>query len=289
MRVLNGSVAIDQTTEGTRKRALVVVNEKISGAELRGSLLDHLGADTAEVFVVAPALADSGLKHIMGDVDDAVEPARERLQATLGELREAGIDARGEVGDSDPVQAIKDEIVKFEPEQVLVVAHRDEEGAFAEKGLLEQAERDIEIPVLELVVNHAREPEVLDVQSSHPEAESRRRWRPSRNFPPLSKRDLAGIAVAIIGTIIVGLLAAKGVASSGGNGNDHEESRLGAEAAAMVLIALGIALINLAHVVGLLLFQSVRYEGPFSRLFARLSLFGTPTAIVASLILLTLS
>ncbi len=266
-----------------------MANERVSGEELRDSLRDHLDSGVAEVFVVAPALADSGLKHVMGDVDDAIGPARERLQATIDELRDAGIDARGEVGDSDPIQAIKDEIVKFEPEQVLVVAHRDEEGAFAEKGLLEQAGRDIEIPVLELVVNHAREPEVLDVQSSHPRAEARKGWRPSYNWPPLSKRDLAGIVVAIVGTIVLGVLAAKGVANSEGNGNDHEENRLGVEAAAMVLIALGLALINLAHVVGLFLFQSVDYEGPFSRLFARLSLFGTPTAIVVSLALLALT
>jgi hypothetical protein len=280
----------DSVTPGRNgKRALVVANEKVNGKELRDSLRSRLDNGVAEVFVVAPALADSGLKHVMGDVDDALEPARERLQATLDELRHAGIDARGEVGDSDPIQAIKDEIVKFEPEQILLVAHRDEEGAFAERRLLEQAERDIEIPVLELVVSHATEPEVLDVQSSNPQAEAKKRWRPSYNWPPLSKRDLAGIIIAIVGTIVVGILAAKGVANSHGNGNDHEENRLGAEAAAMVLIALGIALINLAHVVGLFLFQSVQYEGPFSRTFARLSLFGTPVAIVASLILLALT
>ena len=61
----------------------------------------------------------------------------------------------------------------------------------------------------------------------------------------------------------------------------------GGAAAAMVLIALAMALINLAHTVGLLLFQSVRYEGMFSRLFARLSMIGTPVAIVASLVLLS--
>jgi hypothetical protein len=46
------------------------------------------------------------------------------------------------------------------------------------------------------------------------------------------------------------------------------------------------ALINLAHVVGLVLFQSVRYDGIFSRFFARLSLFGTPIAIAVAVGLL---
>jgi hypothetical protein len=272
---------------GSGKRALVVVNEKVSGAELRDSLLKHLGKAVSEVFVVAPALADSALKHTMGDIDDAIGPARERLKATLEELQEAGIDARGEVGDSDPIQAISDEIVKFEPEQILVVAHRDEEGAFAEKGLLEQAERDFDLPVLELVVSRDPEPEILDVKSSKPVAGRKKGWRPSYNWPPLSRRDIVGIVVAIVGTLILGVLASKGVANSHNNGNDHEENRLGAEVAAMILIALGMALVNLAHIVGLFLFQSVRYEGIFSRFFARLSLYGTPAAIVLTLILLS--
>jgi hypothetical protein len=272
-----------RTTAG--KRALVVSNEKVSGDRLVGSVLGHLGREVEEIFVVAPALADSALDHIMGDVDAAIPPARRRLETTLREFHDAGIEARGEVGDSDPIQAISDEIVKFEPDQILVVAHTDDEGAFAEKGLLEQAERDFDLPVVELVVTHEAEPKLLDAKSTRPLAGRRKGWLPSYNWPPLTRREVGGILVAIIGTLLLGILAAKGVAGSHGNGNDHEEGRLGAEAAAAVLIALGMALINLAHVVGLFLFQSVRYEGIFSRFFARLSLIGTPIALVVSALL----
>lgn len=265
-------------------RSLVVVNEAVAGQELREALIGHLDQGVNEVFVVAPAIVDSGLKHTMGDVDGAIEPARERLETTLEELRSAGFEARGEVGDSDPIQAIGDEIIKFEPDQILVVAHRDEEGAFAEKGLLEQAERDFDLPVLELVVTREEEPEVLDVQSSHPVAGRKKGWRPTGNFPPLSRLDVLGIVVAIVGTIILAVLAADGISASGPE-PDFEEGRLGFAAAARILIAIGMALINIAHVVGLLLFQSVRYEGLFSRFFARTSLYGTPIAIVVSLLL----
>jgi hypothetical protein len=271
-------------TPSPGKRALVVVNEQVAGSDLRDVLLTHLSTGVSEIFVVAPALADSGLKHTMGDIDDAIEPARERLRGTLQELRDAGLNADGEVGDSDPVQAINDEIIKFDPEQILVVAHRDEEGAFAEKGLLEQAERDFDLPVTELVVNRDAEPEVLDVKSSNPVAGRKKGWRPSYNWPPLSRRDVVGILVAIIGTLALGALAAECVGDATGQG-DLEEGRLGAACAASILIALAMALVNLAHVVGLFLFQSVGYEGIFSRFFARLSLLGTPTAIAVVLLL----
>jgi hypothetical protein len=280
---------VPRSPQGARrsagKRALVVANEKVSGERLVGSVLGHLGRGVEEVFVVAPALAGSALDHIMGDVDAAIPLARDRLETTLREFHEAGIEARGEVGDSDPIQAISDEIVKFDPDQILVVAHLDEEGAFAEKGLLEQAERDFDLPVLELVVTHEAEPELLDTKSTRRVPGRRKGWRPSYSWPPLTRRELGGILVAILGTLLLGVLAAKGVADSHSNGNDHEEGRLSAEAAAAILIALGIALINLAHVVGLFLFQSVRYEGIFSRFFARLSLIASPIAVVVSTVL----
>ena len=125
----------------------------------------------------------------------------------------------------------------------------------------------------------AERPEVLGIASTEPGAGRKKGRRVSRNLPPLSRHQVVGILVAVVGTIALGVLAAKGVA--------NDDSQPGGAAAAMVLIALAMALINLAHTVGLLLFQSVRYEGMFSRLFARLSMIGTPVAIVASLVLLS--
>ncbi|HEX6229477.1 MAG TPA: hypothetical protein VFZ41_08480, partial [Solirubrobacterales bacterium] len=85
------------------------------------------------------------------------------------------------------------------------------------------------------------------------------------------------ILVALIGTLVLALLAAD--CASG------DEGEIVGACAARILIAIGVALINLAHVVGLLLFQSAGYEGLWSRFFARISLFGTPTAVVVSLLL----
>lgn len=266
------------------KRALVVANEAVAGEELRERLIRELSDDTSKVFVVAPALAGSALKHYMGDVDDAIEPAGERLRRTIEELRGAGIDAEGEVGDSDPMVAIGDEIQKFHPDQVLVVAHRNEDGAFAEQGLLEQLERDLDLPVTELVVESERsEPHLLDVERTEAGAARDRGWRPSANLPPLTGRNVVGILVAVLGTLLLGVLAAQCVGDAPGDTN-HEEGRLIAACAVRILVALAMALVNLAHVVGLFLFQSVRYEGVFSRFFARLSLIGTPIAVVVSLL-----
>jgi hypothetical protein len=260
------------------RRALVVANDRVAGEQLRSALIEQLEPGISSVFVVAPALAESAFKHQMGDIDEAVEPAAERLHETLEQLRAGGLEADGEVGDSDPIQAISDEIEKFHPDQVLIVGHRDEDGAFAEKGLLEQAQRDIELPVTELFVERSdSQPRLIGVERTEAGAGRDQGWRPSGNLPPLTKLNVIGIVVAIVGTLLLGILAAE---CFGGSGN-HEDW----VCAARTLIALAFALLNLAHVVGLMLFQSIRYEGIFSRFFARLSLYGTPLAVVVSLAL----
>jgi hypothetical protein len=282
----------DRFPQGARtvfgKRALVVIDEAVSGEELTRSLLGHLGKDVEEVFVVAPALPESKLDLMMGAVDEAIPPARERLEETLKALKDAGLRASGEVGDSDPIQAMNDEVVKFAPDQIVLVAHDEEEGSPVEKGLLEQAERDFDLPVLELVVSRDAEPEVIDVQSTR-RGSWRGRGESGAYLPPVNKRDIAGIIVGFTCTIILGILAAKGLANSHTGGGNHEENRAGTEAAAMLLIALAFALINLGHIVALIIAQGVRFEGLFNRFFSRVSLIGTPLALIPQIVLLIIS
>jgi hypothetical protein len=269
---------------GSRERVLVVIDEAISGDQLRDQLIDHLGESPEEVFLVAPALVDSALKHNMGDVDDAIDPARERLESSLRELREAGLEARGEVGDSDPIIAISDEIQKFHPDRIVVVAHGEDHEAYAEQGLLERAERDFDQPVTELrVVPAGAEPRLEEVGESEPGAGRDKGRGRSGNMPPLTRENIIGILIAVFGTLALGLLAA--AYAAGDHSSNLEGGRLGGAAPILLLIAMFGALINLAHVVGLVFFQGVRYEGVWQRFFARLSMIGTPIAVAVSLIL----
>jgi hypothetical protein len=100
-------------------------------------------------------------------------------------------------------------------------------------------------------------------------------WRASANWPPLSRMDIVGIAVGVLGTAALVMIA---IVSAGG-----EHGNYGAVTIARVLIATGALLINMAHIVGILFFESVDYHGPFQRFMARLSMFGTTTAVVVSL------
>jgi hypothetical protein len=56
--------------------------------------------------------------------------------------------------------------------------------------------------------------------------------------------------------------------------------------AVSILIAIGVALVNLAHVVGLVLFESVHKRDGAARMFRRLALTATPVALVVNLAIL---
>jgi hypothetical protein len=100
-------------------------------------------------------------------------------------------------------------------------------------------------------------------------------WRASQNWPPLTREDIIGIAVAGLGTATLIMIA---LVSAGGLHGQY-----GAITIARVLIASGALLINMAYIVGILFFESVDYHGPFQHFLARLSTFGTLGAIVISL------
>jgi hypothetical protein len=263
-------------------RLLVVAAEAIDGVQLREEIAKRTPDGRAEVRLIAPALTESGIEHAMGDVDDALIAARERLEHSAAELERAGIEAETAVGDSDLRLAIQDALQTFDADEIVIIAHRDG-GPYLERQGIEEAERDFEPPITELFVERPAdgEPEVAEVQ--HVEAGLRRADRgeeepASRNLPPFSPRDLVGIVVAIVGTIVLVVIAASGSDDLSGAGGLSSQS-------VQILIAGGMGLINIAHVVGLTLFQAGPYRGFGRGLFANLSLYGTPVAIVISLLL----
>jgi len=62
------------------------------------------GGAPIDVLVVVPAL-NSRPRHWLSDIDDAVARAHARLAVALAGLRTRGVEARGEVGDANPLVA----------------------------------------------------------------------------------------------------------------------------------------------------------------------------------------
>lgn len=125
-------------------RVLVCTTIPISAEQLT-ELLGADGAD-ATVRVVVPAVNESGLAHWISDPDQAIEDADAIRQRTVAQLRDAGIDATGETGESEPLLAIEDAMGNFSPERILVVLHPEGERKHKEDDLLDDIQKRFNVP-----------------------------------------------------------------------------------------------------------------------------------------------
>ena len=103
-----------------RFRLLVVALVAIEEPATAAAVAQSASAGT-DVLVLAPAF-NRGIAHWADDLRKARDEAQSRLVLSLGTLAAAGIDARGAVGDADPVQAVEDSLREFAADEAIVVA-----------------------------------------------------------------------------------------------------------------------------------------------------------------------
>ena len=146
--------AVWERREGPR-RILVVANETVAGRALRGEVVDRAQRG-AEVLVVCPAL-NSPLRHWTSDEDQARAQAQARLDESLGALRRAGVEGRGEVGDADPIQAIEDALRTFGADEIVLSTHPPGRSNWLEKEVIARARERFDLPLTHVVVDLERE------------------------------------------------------------------------------------------------------------------------------------
>jgi GABA permease len=133
-------------------RILVVANETVGGPELLSEVRSRAGGRRVRILVVSPAL-NSPLRHWVSDEDDARAAAQERLDASLVSMRAAGLDAQGEIGDGDPIQAMEDAIRTFRPDELIVSTHPEGRSHWLERGVVEKARERFAVPLTHVVVD----------------------------------------------------------------------------------------------------------------------------------------
>jgi|SRR6478672_8185376 len=132
-------------------RILVVANETVGGPELLETVRES-ARPGSRVLVVSPAL-NSPIRHWASDEDDARAKAKERLDTSLASMRAAGLQAEGEIGDGDPIQAIEDAIRTFRPDELIVSTHPVGRSHWLERGVVEKARERFDIPLTHVVVD----------------------------------------------------------------------------------------------------------------------------------------
>ena len=134
------------------RRILVVANETVAGSELRRAIERAVSGYRAQVLVVTPAL-NTKLRHWASDEDSARANAQRRLADSLEGLTEAGIDARGEVGDADPLQSIDDALRTFGADEIIISTHPEGRSNWLERGVVAGAREQFALPITHVVVN----------------------------------------------------------------------------------------------------------------------------------------
>jgi hypothetical protein len=133
------------------KRILVVANETVAGQPLIDAVRERAAGEEVDVHVICP---QNQPRHGYVIYESMVRDAAEnRLQMTLALLREAGIEADGEVMDPDPYAAVMDALGEREYDEIVISTHPETRSGWLREGLVDRVRRAARRPVEHVVVD----------------------------------------------------------------------------------------------------------------------------------------
>jgi hypothetical protein len=132
-------------------RLLLLAIEALDERALRETVVTHTRETDAEVIVVAPAV-NTRLRYWMSDEAEARRAAAARVRYCLDRLDCFGVPARGLIGDPNPMQAIADAIVLFDPDELIVATPGERHANWLTREVAQRARRCFGLPVRRLVV-----------------------------------------------------------------------------------------------------------------------------------------
>jgi hypothetical protein len=128
-------------------RLLVITTVRVSARQLRDAIRGEITPEDAEVMVVAPALHDSPRQFWLSDADEAIATAQDVQRATQDQLDAAGIAARGDTGESDPLTAIEDALESFPAERIVLFRPPQSRQRYREGVDASEIEQRFHVPV----------------------------------------------------------------------------------------------------------------------------------------------
>ncbi len=94
---------------------------------------------------------------LSSNVKGAREAALERLDASVVALRAIGLEASGQLGDADPIQALDDAVRVFAPDEILISTHPPAHSHWLERQVVQRARDRYQVPVTHVVVDLVHE------------------------------------------------------------------------------------------------------------------------------------
>ncbi len=141
---------------------LVLANETIGGAKLLDAVRERAGrGEDVRFHVVVPQTRP---RHGNVIYDDVVrESAQVRVDLALEFMRNEGIAGGGEVGDGDPLNAVKDAVHAHGIDEIIVSTLPSESSGWLRRDLPERLREETGLPVEHVVVDLVAEGLPFDV------------------------------------------------------------------------------------------------------------------------------
>lgn len=132
-------------------RILVVANETVGGRALIDAVRKRSEKGAVSVRVICPQNQPT---HGYVVYDDSVRAAAEnRLRLTVAQLREAGIEAEGEIMDPDPYSAIMDAVAENGYDEIIISTHPETRSGWLRRDLVDRVREGAQMPVEHVVVD----------------------------------------------------------------------------------------------------------------------------------------
>jgi len=138
------------------RQILVLANETVAGRSLLDAVRSRSAQGPIRVTVLSPQNAPRAGYVVYQD--ERRSAAERRLRKTLELLHEAGIAARGTVVDPDPLQALRDGIREYEPDEIIISTHPEQRSGWLRGNLIDRARKVAGDLPLEHVVVDLEEP-----------------------------------------------------------------------------------------------------------------------------------
>lgn len=134
-------VEVDLASPRERAHVLVIANQTIVGGPLLAAIRERAHASPAEFTLVAPA-DQPGVQR--------------RLERALAQLREAGVEATGHIGDPDPVNAALNAVHDERVDEIVVSTFPAATSGWLQRDVVGRIEKGSNLPVSHVVVEAAQ-------------------------------------------------------------------------------------------------------------------------------------